>query len=320
MSDIKLMLGDCLERMKEITDGSVDLVLVDPPYGTVKGASIDGWKRKNDKIEWDIAFEPVQIFEPISRILRQNGKAILFSQEPYTSRLISSAVPALPFAYRAVWIKNVHANSLMAKKAMVSRFEDVNIFSKHHDQEGVNELRAYFSSVLKYIGFESCKEINRVLGHRKAEHCFYVTGKGNGSSQFSLCTAETYAELIDKFGIDRMDGFLNFKELEKINEKYTSTFNLWQGNKSKSNVLEYTKDSDHYHPTQKPIKLLEDLIQTFSNPGDTVLDFTMGSGSTGVACVNTGRKFIGIELDDKYFEIAQKRIEEAQSQRSLFDL
>jgi site-specific DNA-methyltransferase (adenine-specific) len=84
------------------------------------------------------------------------------------------------------------------------------------------------------------------------------------------------------------------------------------GEKSKSNVFEYKKDGNGYHPTQKPVALLEDLIQTYSNEGDTVLDFTMGSGSTGVACVNTNRNFIGIELGPTYFDIAQKRTTEAQ--------
>ena len=108
-----------------------------------------------------------------------------------------------------------------------------------------------------------------------------------------------------------------FAIVAEYKEKTKSVFNLWQGGKSKSNVLEYKKDNDGYHPTQKPVALLEDLIQTYSNEGDTVLDFTMGSGSTGVACVNTNRRFIGIELDNGYFEIARKRIEEAQAQSRI---
>ena len=83
------------------------------------------------------------------------------------------------------------------------------------------------------------------------------------------------------------------------------------GAKYKSNVLEYRKDYSGHHPTQKPVALLEDLISTYTNEGDTVLDFTIGSGSTGVAAVNTGRKFIGIELDLNYFNIALERIEAA---------
>ena len=313
---VDLRLGDCLELMKDIPEGSVDLVLTDPPYGTMKGAALDGWK--NQTTQWDKAIDPVKIFEQISRVLRQNGKAVLFSQEPYTSRLITSAIPSLPFAYRAMWYKNVHANALLAKSAMVSRFEDICIFSKlGHDYCGENPLREYFKLVLDFIGAKSCKEINTKLGHRRAEHCFYVTGKENGSTQFSLCTEQTYQELICIFGIDKMQGFVPYSELRKAQDEYTakyaSVFNLWQGGKSKSNVLEYKKDNDGYHPTQKPVALLEDLIKTYSNDGNTVLDFTMGSGSTGVACANTNRNFIGIELDEGYFNIAKKRIEEAQA-------
>lgn len=76
-------------------------------------------------------------------------------------------------------------------------------------------------------------------------------------------------------------------------------------------VLTFDKDEDHIHPTQKPIALMEYLVNTYSNAGDTVLDNCMGSGTTGVACKNLGRKFIGIELDKTYFNIAKERIEAA---------
>ena len=322
---IWLQQGDCLELMKNIPDGSVDLVLTDPPYGTMKNAALDGWNNKTT--EWDNEIDPTALFTELTRVLRQNGKVVLFSQEPYTSRLITSAIPSLPFAYRAMWYKNVHANALIAKTAMVNRFEDICIFTKPHDAECTNELRIYFKKILEFVGAKSCKEINQRLGHRRAEHCFYVTegkravkekigGKADhttivGSSQFALCTEQTYNEIISVFGIDKMDGFLPYVELARLNEKYTATFNLWQGGRSKSNVLEYAKDNDGYHPTQKPVKLLEDLIQTYSNEGNTVLDFTMGSGSTGVACVNLKRNFIGMELKEEYFKIAEERINDA---------
>ena len=313
MNPIELWHGDCLELMKNIPDGSVDLVLTDPPYGTIKG--IEKSKASKDcgyrACDWDIIIPTNEMFLELSRILRPNGKALLFSQEPYTSTLVKSAIPSLPFSYRAIWYKNTAGNILGAKSAMVSRFEDICVFAKPHDAECTNELRDYFKKVLDFIGAKSCKEINARLGHRKAEHCFYVTGKGKGSTQFSLCTEKTYNDIVSVFRIDKMGGFLPYAELARINKKYTATFNLWEGGKSKSNVLEYKKDRYGYHPTQKPVALLEDLIQTYSNEGNTVLDFTMGSGSTGVACVNTNRRFIGIELDEEYFNIAKKRIEEA---------
>jgi site-specific DNA-methyltransferase (adenine-specific) len=111
-----------------------------------------------------------------------------------------------------------------------------------------------------------------------------------------------------------MQGFKTYEELRNIDKKYDSTFNLWEGKKYKSNILKYKKDYDGYHPTQKPVLLLEDLIKTFSNEGDLVVDLTMGSGSTGVACKNTNRSFIGIEKDENYFKIAEQRI----NARTLF--
>nr|DAF66709.1 MAG TPA: adenine-specific methyltransferase [Caudoviricetes sp.] len=82
------------------------------------------------------------------------------------------------------------------------------------------------------------------------------------------------------------------------------------------NIIKYSKYNkecnqlNRVHPTQKPVEILEYLIKTYTNEGDLVLDFTMGSGSTGVACLNTNRKFIGIELNEKYFNIAKNRMEE----------
>jgi len=231
---------------------------------------------------------------------------ILFSQEPYTNKLITEAIPNIPFGYRATWEKDNFAVALGAKVNMVSFTEDVLIFSKTHDTEAIHELRPYFKIVMDYIGL-NLKQINTKLGHRRAEHTFYID-----STQYGLCTEKTYLELIEVFEINKMQGFKEFAELKEIDnqfkKKFASTFNLWEGNKFKSNILKYKKDYDGHHPTQKPVLLLEDLIKTFSNENDLVVDLTMGSGSTGVACKNTNRNFIGIELDDKYFEIAQERI------------
>lgn len=342
---MKLLQGDCLDLMHEIPDGSVDMVLADPPYGIMSG-SIHDLKRWGDRnIEWDTPISPQSIFTEAGRLLRPNGRLVLFSQEPYTHQLISKQIASMPFSYRAVWIKNNAGNMLGCRKHMVSFFEDICIFTRScrkDDFDGANPLREYFRRVLEFIGAKSCREINRRLGHRKAEHCFYVTegrraamreigGKADhttrvGSSQFALCTREVYDEIVSVFGIDKMKGFVPYDNLSSaqraFNESYSqngykpAVFNFWEGNRKKSNVLEYPKDSGGYHPTQKPVKLLEDLIRTFSNPGDMVLDFCMGSGSTGVACVNTGRGFIGMELDPDYFKIAQERIEKAVNERA----
>lgn len=291
--------GDCLVESEKIKSGSVDLILTDLPYGTMNGFN---------GIDWDFAIEPTKVYEIANRILRKNGKMVLFSQEPYTGQLTTQAIPNVPFNYKMIWQKDNFANALLCNKAPVSYYEDILVFSKTHDTDGIHPLREYFAKVLKYIG-KGLKQINDELGHRRAEHSFYIS-----STQFSLCTETTYIELIEHYGIDRMDGFIPYEKLAEIDKVYASVFNLWEGNKYKSNILRYKKDYDGYHPTQKPVLLLEDLIKTFSNEGDLVVDLTMGSGSTGVACKNTGRNFIGIELDEEYFKIAKDRIMNHKSQ------
>ena len=311
---IDLRQGDCLEVMKDIPDGSIDLILTDPPYGVMKGidksrASKDFGYRSHD---WDIKIDTEKLFPELSRILRPNGRAVLFAQEPYTSELVIGAIPSLPFSYKAVWKKNNFANGLGVNKAMVSYIEDILIFSKihpKHDYTGEHPLRAYFLQERDKCGDVNFREL---LGNGMAGHYF------TRGVQFALPTRKNYEKLqLTGFFRKDYDEIKAIHEqyqrdmIEQMNTRYPNIFNLWEGGKFKSNVLEYAKPTDGYHPTQKPVKLLEDLIRTYSNTGNMVLDFTMGSGSTGVACVNTGRRFIGIELDQGYFEIAQKRIDEA---------
>jgi DNA modification methylase len=314
----RLLFGDCLIESDKIETGSVDLILTDLPYGNM---NTDGG-RKLGINGWDFVIEPKKVYEIANRILRKNGKMILFSQEPYTTQLINEAIPNVPFNYRAIWEKDNFAVALGANKNMVSYFEDVLIFSKNHqkhDFDGMHPLRPYFKIVIDFIGLNK-KAIVEKIG-QKADHTFRTD-----STQYGLCTEKTYKELIEVFGIDNMEGFKNYAELKQIdteyrtellrqmNEQHPSTFNLWEGNKFKSNILKYKKDYSGYHPTQKPVLLLEDLIKTFSNENDLVVDLTMGSGSTGVACKNTNRSFIGIEKDEAYFKIAEQRI----NARTLF--
>lgn len=304
-----IILGDCLQVMKDIPDGSIDLIVTDPPYGNMKGADLDGWA--NQTTSWDNALDPKDIYGQSDRILRENGALVLFSQEPYTSRLITQAHNNLPFSYRMIWLKDHFANALVAKKAPVSYFEDILVFFKKYDTLNINPLRNYAEKVMRYIG-KGLKEINKELGHRKAEHFFYTK-----TTQFGICTEETYNELIAVFGIDKMEGYKNYEEIKEIdrNSRQVRVFNLPSNARFKSNVLKHKKDYSKMHPTQKPVKLIEDLILTYSNPSDTVLDFTIGSGTTAIAALNTGRFFIGIEKDETYHAIATQRVKDWHEQR-----
>ena len=309
---LNLIKGDCLIESDKIESGSVDLILTDLPYGTIKGMGGDMKKYKHlSNANWDNVIDTHKIMKIANRILRKNGKMVLTANQPFTTELISKAIPNLPHCYNMYWDKMHFANCLVANKAPVSYVEDVLVFSKNYDLEGLHPLRDYFKNLLNFIGLKK-KYIIEKIGQR-VDHCFRVN-----SSQFELCKKNTYLDLIKEFRINNMEGFLNYTELEKLNNKYKikyrSTFNLWEGKKYKSNILKYKKDYDGYHPTQKPVLLLEDLIKTFSNENDLVVDLTMGSGSTGVACVNTNRSFIGIEQDDKYFEIAEKRIKQLKEE------
>ena len=302
--DIKLLHGDCLIEVEQIPSGSVDLILTDLPYGTMNGFN---------GIDWDFAIEPKEVYAIANRILRKNGKMVLFSQEPYTSKLINNAIPNVPFSYRMIWEKDNFANALLVNKAPVSYYEDILVFSKLGGLEnsGVNvnhPLKEVFNEALERSG--KTKRFFIDLAGSSASHYF------TDGIQFRVPTESKFDLIKDYIDIgysyDELKAMdLEYKryETEKHYDNYPSTFNLWEGNKYKSNILRYKKDYDGYHPTQKPVLLLEDLIKTYSNEGDTVVDLTMGSGSTGVACKNTGRNFIGIELNDEYFGIAKERIE-----------
>jgi site-specific DNA-methyltransferase (adenine-specific) len=305
---IELIMGDCLEKMKDVESGSVDLILTDPPYGTIEGLGDgDVSHGMKNKTSWDAVIDQEKMLEECNRILRPNGGLILFSQEPYTGKLTTQTHGNLPFSYRMTWVKDHFANSLIAKKAPVSYAEDICVFFKKYDTLAQHPLRDYAEKVKEFIGLTK-KEVFGILGNQGICH-FYRTD----STQFGLCTEKTYNELIEKFNINEMNGFVEYSELKEIDRDFSvlspKVFNLPEHKKYKSNILEYKKDYTGHHPTQKPVKLLEDLIYTYTSPGDTTLDFTMGSGSTGVAAKNLGRNFIGIEKDLNYFRIAQDRIQ-----------
>jgi site-specific DNA-methyltransferase (adenine-specific) len=304
---IELIHGDCLEKMKDIPDGSIDMILTDPPYGTMKGAEKTNkyGSKANPKHNWDEIIDTSRMLNECNRVLRTNGALVLFAQEPYTSHLITSQHGNLPFSYRMTWLKDSFAFALGAKKAPVNYTEDVCVFFKKYEDKTGHPLQEYFLNELAKTGLTT-KYICEALGTSHASH-FFTNGM-----QFRVPNQKylnAMQELTGRFTIDYDDvktlhkNFINDKR-----NKYPVIFNLPDGKKYKSNVLEYKKDYSGHHPTQKPVALLEDLIKTYTNEGQTVLDFTMGSGSTGVAAKNLNRDFIGIELDEEYFKIAEKRV------------
>ena len=240
---IDLKQGDCLELMKDIPDGSVDMILCDLPYGTTQ-------------CKWDsvIPFEP--LWEQYSRIIKDNGAVVLFGSEPFSSALRMSNIKN--FKYDWIWEKTKPSGHLNAKKQPLRKYENISVFYK--------KQCTYNPQGLIY----GCFNNNRPSRSKKikGEYTFGI------ESDFGISNATNYP----------------------------------------SNILMYSNgNNNNLHPTQKPVALLEYLIKTYTNESETVLDNCMGSGTTGVACVNTNRNFIGIELDGGYFEIAKSRIPEAET-------
>ena len=310
---------DCLQGMKRIPDGSVDAIICDLPYGTMKGiVNAPGWG--NCSCEWDSIIPTEPLFEQYERVLRKGGTIVLFSMEPYTSHLRTFRAKNIDFCYPMMWKKDSAGNIMLAKNAPLSYFEDINVFAKAnplHDYDLAHPLRPYFAKVMEFIG-RPRKQVIETIG-QNADHTFRCN-----SSQFALCTAETYRQLIDVYGIDKMEGYRTYEDLKAeddtfiIVKEHERTFNLPEGEKSLSNVLEFAKDTDGFHPTQKPVALIRRLVLTYTNEGDTVLDNCMGSGTTAIACIKERRHFIGFELSKEYFDKAQRRIKAEQAQLTLF--
>lgn len=249
---IKLIHGDCLEKMAEIEDGSVDMVLTDPPYGTTA-------------CKWDSIIPLEPMWEQLGRITKDNGAICLFGSEPFSSALRTSNIKM--FKYDWIWHKNRGSGFVTAKKMPMKYHEIISVFYKK--QVTYNPIFEEYSDTTKKR-FSKNPRLNNDVARKEKKR----------------------------------------NSLNKIVPTETS-YNLKRGKYPSSVQFEkivHTANSNRLHPTQKPVALMEYLIKTYTNEGETVLDFTMGSGTTGVACKNLGRSFIGIEKDAEYYQLASDRI------------
>lgn len=301
-NNFNLINGECIEEMKKLKAESFDLILVDPPYGTIYSDKKEEKRGKTRKdLSWDIKIDIDEMFNGIAHCLRKFGIAVVFCQEPFTSQMLNKYHPELKFKYKMIWKKNLSGNILGCRKNHVNYFEEILVFYKHLSYNDNEEQRAYgklFSTVYSHKQAEEDKIRTKI--------CHFLS---YGGLQFKIPTRETYDSICEKRNLKELlkDEYLTYDELLSLRKDRMATFNIGN-NKLRSNVLEYNKPTKYFHPTQKPIDLLIEIIETFSDEGDNVLDFTMGSGSTGVACKKTNRSFTGIELSPEFFEIAKERI------------
>jgi site-specific DNA-methyltransferase (adenine-specific) len=232
-----LMLGDTLERMKEIPDGSVDMVMADLPYGTTQN-------------KWNSVIPLEPLWKEYWRLLKSNGTVVLTAQTMFTASLMVSSPNE--HRYNLIWEKTKAGGFLNARRMPLQAHEDIVVF------------------------YKSLPTYNPQMEPGKP---------------------------YTKKAVSNGDG----KNYGKFDRQGKTAVN--RGERFPRSILKIANDNHgSVHPTQKPVALMEYLIRTYTNEGETVLDNTMGSGTTGVACVNTGRRFIGIERDEEYMEIAKDRI------------
>lgn len=241
--NVWLMQGDCLERLKELADGSIDFVLCDPPYGTTA-------------CKWDSIIPLEAMWKELKRVTKPNSAIVMTAAQPFTSKLIASNYGM--FKYCWYWNKVLPRGHLNATKQPLRVIEEVVVF---YDRPCTYNPQ-------------------KTTGHkRKVAHTKYEKS-GDGSQVYGKEVRDTFYDSTERYP----NGLI---EISTANQR------------------------GKVHPTQKPVELMEYMIRTYTDIGQTVLDFTMGSGTTGVACKNIERKFIGIELDKSYFEIAKTRITES---------
>lgn len=246
---IKLFKGDCLDAMKDIPDESIDMVLVDPPYGITKN-------------DWDKVIDIDGFWAAINRVTKLNGAILVFSRLPFGADLINAN--RKNYRYDIVWHKTMPTGFLNANRMPLRAHDQILVFYRKPP----------------------------IYNPQKFKTKPYSAKRGGTSSV----------------------NYSHFKNTLSVSE---------DGLRFPTDVIKFSNGDNsktHYHSTQKPTTLLEYLIRTYTNPGDIVLDACMGSGSTGVACINTGRGFIGIEKEPGFYQTARKRITEAMAEKMVAEL
>lgn len=249
----KTYLGDCLELMKDVPDGSIDMILCDLPYGILS-------------CKWDtvIPFEP--LWEQYKRVIKDSGAIVLFGSEPFSSALRMSNIKN--YKYDWIWDKKNGTDFLNAKRRPLKAFENILIFYK--------KQCIYNPQMTERI------KIRDRSGEKKP---LLMNPQTLGSYKWQNIGVEGKS----KYPINIISISNQSKECNNINR---------------------------VHPTQKPLALMEYLIRTYSNSGDLILDNCAGSGTTGIACLNTNRNYIMMEKEQQYYEIIKKRIDDWNKERA----
>lgn len=286
--NITIQKGDCCELIKKLPDGSVDAIITDPPYLYLKNQKLDR------------PFDEEAFFSEAKRVLKRRGFVVMFGRGTAFYRW-NTRLADLGFTFKeeVIWNKRLVSNMFSSLNRV---HETISIYALNDGS--INKVRIeYMEKRIDNMPLlvDNIKRIARLI-----------------NKPFGLEKILNYLEN-EETGIDN-----NVKNKYKIvgEKKYNvnrtcHVIKTIKDGLRESDIISLT--SNHYtmqHPTQKPVRLMERLMALVTQEGDLVLDPFMGSGSTGIACINTGRRFIGYEIDDEYFGIAKRRLEEAEKEKS----
>jgi len=331
--------GDCLDVMRGMADNSVDAVVTDPPYFKVKG---DAWDRQWDKPTQFLAWLD-EIAEQWQRLLRPNGSLYCFASSKMAARVECLLANRFSILSHIVWQKgDDNGNGMHTRqhkpdcRNWFPQTERL-IFAEHYGADNIakgeagyvakcDELRGFvFEPLRAYLDGERERagwSVRRVAEeYQKATGSRTVTGMAGhwfGTVQWMLPTEQNYKWLRKLFAGDYLR-----REYEDLRREYEDLRRPF----SVTSDVPYTDvwtfpTVGHYkgkHPCEKPLDMMEHIIRTSTRPGAVVLDCFAGSGSTGLACHNLGRSFIGIEREAEYVALARARIApKIDRQRTLF--
>ena len=274
-----LLHGDCLEEMKSLDDNSIDLIFCDLPYGQTSCA-------------WDCCIDIEQFWIEVMRVKKLNTPIFMTTTTKFGISLLNSCPKKCPFRYDIVWVKSAPAGFLSAKKMPMRKHEMIYVFYEK----------------LPFYDLSSHKHKFVKTTPRKKEDLYGMKGHADGKE--------------GKYDPPLPNSIVKEAEEEKqVIKGVNNTYNT-EGRKKPlvrekgdkyepplPNSMLEIKSTRGKHSTEKPVALMEWVLKYYSKEGDVVLDPTMGSGSTGVACRNMNRNFIGIEMDEEIFETASQRIE-----------
>lgn len=311
----KIYNEDCLEGMKRIPDGSVDVVLTDPPYLYLK----------NQKL--DVPFDETVFFDEMKRVLKKDGFIILFGRGTSFYRWNTMlADRGFNFKEEIVWYKRYCTSPLMA----ISRVHET--VSIHCNGKGkILKNKVPYLEMKKYDIASICTDIKRLCTtfnnpkSLKAVQYFLENNRVATVADNVLSTSiSSIIQTKDRCGsvMQGIQDGMNEKSIIRTDIHECNTFtkygdrccNVMQPVEFGMNEKDIIKEvREHYtaiHPTQKPVRLLERLLNLVCRDNITVLDPFSGGGSTAVACINTNRNFIGFEILPEYYSVANERIKE----------